>query len=714
MKSIMLGQLATKEKYVFIYQTIITLFACIVLILLNPVDFFSHGYFVDETIYQNITTNDIIGNIDLETQNYECTFIPISRHFAGFEINLANHPEGNTGHLYLNVKDDTGKILDKMKVDLSKVTEGNWYKVIANKELKKDKEYTLEISAQSCENYPYLQIISPDILSQNEVEGDLLIRCAYAHSTFTKDEKILITMYIVAAWMLLFSIKIKRKHIRLILKNAAVFTFLIAVLSWNFMYNFMDIQNIQFENFQVDSETLVAGPIYADYNSVTDTLNGYGLGRYSDGKGDLYGYNATWLTDDNWTDGYSNYQAAIVLKNGKYTENVAKEGDYILFANGNKLMITDVIKGDWYTNIYLDSSDVLTKSRYGSLDNIVFVSKDGQMHDKGIFMKPYSSQYGLQGKVFRYIARHLNPLNAITELNLLCSLISAIVFLSLVLLLRKKYNNLLAACFFITFWISPWLVNFARNLYWVEFTWFLPMIFGLLCSYKINNGKIRIICYIGTFVSILIKSLCGYEYISTIMTGTIAYLLIDFIVALCNRNIKQALQVFRVVILVGISALAGFCVAMCMHAEIRGGGDILTGIKYIVEGDLLRRTRGADLNYFNNLDLYALMASSWETISIYFNFSTELITGLSGNLFPVICIAPLIIFAYEINLKKYHYEEWAMYIVFFMATISWFVLAKQHSYIHTHMNYVLWYTGFIQICFYIIVKTMVFKKFRKE
>ena len=45
-----------------------------------------------------------------------------------------------------------------------------------------------------------------------------------------------------------------------------------------------------------------------------------------------------------------------------------------------------------------------------------------------------------------------------------------------------------------------------------------------------------------------------------------------------------------------------------------------------------------------------------------------------------------------------------MFIVFLGTTLSWFILGKAHSYVHTHMNYVLWYFGFIQICLYIIIK----------
>ena len=39
----------------------------------------------------------------------------------------------------------------------------------------------------------------------------------------------------------------------------------------------------------------------------------------------------------------------------------------------------------------------------------------------------------------------------------------------------------------------------------------------------------------------------------------------------------------------------------------------------------------------------------------------------------------------------------------FLTSVSWFVLAKSHSYVHTHINFVLWYMGYVQVCLYVIV-----------
>ena len=105
----------------------------------------------------------------------------------------------------------------------------------------------------------------------------------------------------------------------------------------------------------------------------------------------------------------------------------------------------------------------------------------------------------------------------------------------------------MAFIFYITFLLSPWIVNFARNLYWVEFTWFLPMLIGLYCSYRIHSKNCRIFCYVAGFLTIAAKCLCGYEYISTIMLGLIAFLLIDFLKSVFEKDFKKSKLLFNTI-----------------------------------------------------------------------------------------------------------------------------------------------------------------------
>lgn len=233
------------------------------------------------------------------------------------------------------------------------------------------------------------------------------------------------------------------------------------------------------------------------------------------------------------------------------------------------------------------------------------------------------------------------------------------------------------------------------------------MAVGIFCAWKISNRKCRIASYVMAYIAITAKCLCGYEYISVIMMGLIAFLLADLVKAVADKDKNKIKLEVRTILIIGIVAVCGFATAICMHAPLRENGDLIAGIKSIFEHDVLKRTVGGNLNEFSTSLWDSFNASVWTVFCQYFHFSTEVITGIGGNLFPILCVIPLCIFGAEARNKHLNVELFVMYIIFFLTAESWFILAKSHSYIHTHMNYVLWYFGFIQICFYIIVNKIV-------
>lgn len=312
----------------------------------------------------------------------------------------------------------------------------------------------------------------------------------------------------------------------------------------------------------------------------------------------------------------------------------------------------------------------------------------------------YASQYGLQGKIFQIFSK-------VRGKHAMCIFATAFVLALLCFLISKKYNKLLAFCFFATFLTSPWIVNFARNLYWVEFTWFIPMLLGLICSLNFKNQKIAFICYGGVFAAVLVKSLCGYEYLSVILLAMISFLLIDFLEAVFVKDSAKAKIFARHILLLGIFAVAGFVLAILLHANLRGSGNILEGLKSIYEGDVLRRTLGGNPENFHPVYKASFDASIKKVIAMYYNFYTEIISGLGGRFFVLLSLAPIAIFINSSLEKKLNLQKVFLYFVFYATCISWFVLGKSHSFIHTHMNYVLWYFGFVEVCFYVIADEII-------
>lgn len=680
----------------------------IFMILIGPLDCFTHGFFYDEIDCGQIAEDGWKTAYDLGEEAYEMQFSPQENHFAGFEIYLINQPDGNSGSLLLVVSDTSGRELDTIEIDLSKVRAATWYKVYTTAKLKARETYTLKFVANNCSTYPYLQAVDEDYLSPETITGDVLLAYAYAKSTFSFQDKVIICLFILAFGLFCgtFLVSAKRK---ICCKMASVVLLMVGILTWNYMYNSMDNMNDRFNGFQADSETLVTGVIYAEEDGVyfnNDDERGFGMGRYFDLKGSLESYGMNYISDENWYQGYSRSESAIVVNSNIYSKDVAIIGNYILFENGETYQITNIEDNGSNIVIYLNAGKVLSSAKNGSLDDAQFFDSNMQPLAKSR-IEAYKSQYGLNGKIFRHMARYLEDDQEIAILNLFCCLLTALIFALIVLLIFEKYNITMAGCFFVVFWLSPWVVNFARNLYWVEFTWYIPMLIGLFCSWRIEKKKCRVISYAATFLSIFIKCLCGYEYISVVMMALIGFLLVDLIKYIFEKDRNKCRLLLRTIVIIGVIALGGFFAAICVHAPLKGDGSVIEGIKNIFEQDVLRRTAGGDLNDFHESLWPSFNASIWETYSKYFHFETEVITGITGNIFPLLCVVPLCIFLFDYAKKRLNVEEMAMYIIFFLTSISWFCLAKGHSYIHTHMNYVLWYFGFVQICIYIIVNRCV-------
>lgn len=688
----------------------ISMVTIVLIYLIGPGDTFSNGFNCNPVAYEQIPKESIINTVSLENQIYEATFSPQEQHFAGFEVLLINQTE-NSGKLIIEICKTNGKVIKRVTKNLNKIPTNTWYSVYASANLKPKTEYMIRISAEDYKYAPYLIMVDDAYLPVETTSGNLLISYAYAESSLSLSDKILFALYVIIFWIAGCAIILRNSKFAKVIKTVAVLLLLIVILTWNYIYNSMDNQNNTFGEFQSDSESIVTNVLAAEHNAV-EVCN-FGLGFYSDVTGTWYPYSyaRASVTNESFTNGYSLLENAIELNESEYTKMAALTGNYVSFPNGDVLRITDVQpeqvqngdKVEKYLKVYLDTTDIMDENRYGNINGITFLNAQKESYPVGI-LTPYTSQYGLQGKVFRHLMHFIKYENAVTVFHVLCSIATASVFVIIVFMLYKKYNLLFAGCFYITFWLSPWIVNFARNLYWLEFLWFAPMAIGLFCAWKINSRKCRIASYVAAFIAITVKCLCGYEYISSIMLGLIAFLLIDLLIALATKQKKKLLLLFRTILIIGVIALLGFFAAICMHAVFKGNGQLLEGIKRIIQEDVLRRTSGGNLSDFDSANWPAFNASYWTVICKYFKFSTQIIVGIQGNVFPVLCSVPILIFIYDICNNKVNIQWMSMYLVFFITAISWFVLAKSHSYFHTHINFVLWYFGYIQVCFYIIIQ----------
>lgn len=380
--------------------------------------------------------------------------------------------------------------------------------------------------------------------------------------------------------------------------------------------------------------------------------------------------------------------------------NIAKSDFFNSFQKDSESLVLGKIINDKYsisnTNYGLGFAYIDENGTYGPniMDSYVILKDNIEAKKFNV----YQSQVGLQGFIYSFIFNNLNiNINKIKALTLATSIAMAITIFLLSYLLWIIIGKEFAIIFYLSMILSPWIVSFSSNLYWVSFTWFLPAIFSFLVFVDIDNKRkyIWLFCFM---LSIFIKSLCGYEYLSTI----VLFALSVFFIApfLENSSISKNKLLKYIVIIFGLS-IFGFLLAIGIHSLLRGEGDLLLGLKNIYEQDVLRRTFGGDATKFDPVYSDSFNASFLKVIFKYlFMWQTDLVKGIFGITFIALIIINIIML---LKFKKSNSKNLniAMFIIFLLPALSWYFLGKSHSYIHTHMNFVLWYFGFVAVLFYI-------------
>lgn len=369
-------------------------------------------------------------------------------------------------------------------------------------------------------------------------------------------------------------------------------------------------------------------------------------------------------------------------------------------------------------------------------------------HNKDGEFSNYESQFGLQYYLFSFLAeileRDVRFLQAFSAL--LMSLIVVLFFIAI----RREFSQVHAFFFCATLIFSPWVVIFARNLYWVEATWFLPTAITFLYGKRsLISGKSAIKMGALLFAAFLAKFLCGYEYLTTIALSAcapLAYYTMQYQIGL-KRGLVQ-------LVICGISLTLAFSAAVSLHMgySSTSSDTAFNTISIIAKKRLATKDPSVAAKEFCNSSLNneecekhfverfgkSLTSNRFAVIAKYFAMphflpwldrmelnpietatfkaareepSLESIRamfsgiGFRGVAFLTSIIAFLLfnLFVCQAAIKQRSPLSLGL-LVAIIAPLSWFFLAKAHSYVHYHLNYVLWYLVYIPFGMFFFLK----------
>lgn len=331
------------------------------------------------------------------------------------------------------------------------------------------------------------------------------------------------------------------------------------------------------------------------------------------------------------------------------------------------------------------------------------------------FFGTYASQPGGQAILFAVIGKVIGMDNGakLKTFRLFTSLMNGL-FLALILLwIRRSFGWIPALVVLLLILMSYWLTLYGRNLWWVLANFYLPfmVLFYVLNREKKSGHRSWWYFFFLAGITVLIKFLfTGFEYITTALImfciPLLYYKLID------SWSIKKLLQRL---IAIGAGSIAGLLLGtvILVYQISRVQGSISAGISHLKKS-FAKRTSGGEMENFNDqiqesLDASYLdvLADYWKSMAI--DLSQWWMIDLSGTgeiehseliaIFLIFSILVLWLNKKMTNPKRKTKNK-ALIICLWVslsAPLSWFILFKAHSYIHIHMNPIVFYMPFVLI-----------------
>ncbi len=310
----------------------------------------------------------------------------------------------------------------------------------------------------------------------------------------------------------------------------------------------------------------------------------------------------------------------------------------------------------------------------------------------------YPTQYGLQQPVYGFLHGH-TPLDSLGALQLIPSLLTAVVLVALFRRYLVIFGPRFATLFLIGMALSPWFIAFARNLYWNPFVLLLPALAAAFL-YSAEGLWNRRLLLVAVGAAVTLKCLINYEYLTSVAVLAAAVFMVGPYFDKRRTDPKPDFVMAATVMAV---CVAGFVVAFLIHAGARGE-TIIDGIRAMYEQDIARRTYG-DASRFTGEAAESLRATPLDVFRIYlFDWPEQRRMILPGKLFLALLALALAGLAWMfVSRRPGRARAFWLLAVYAFVPFSWYLFAKGHSYTQTHINFVLLYIGFLPALIYVVM-----------
>ena len=309
----------------------------------------------------------------------------------------------------------------------------------------------------------------------------------------------------------------------------------------------------------------------------------------------------------------------------------------------------------------------------------------------------YPTQYGLQQRLYSFL--HANtPLDSLGALQLIPSLLTAVVLVALFRRYLAIFGPRFATLFLLGMALSPWFIAFARNLYWNPFVLLLPALAAAFL-YSAEGVWKRRLLLVAVGGAVTLKCFVNYEYLTCVAVLAAAVFMVGPYFDPRRPDPRPDFVMAATVMAVCVS---GFVVAFLIHAGTRGD-TLIEGIRSMYEQDIARRTYG-DASRFTGEAAESLRASPLDVFRIYlFEWPERRRMIIPGKVFLAMLAVALAGLAWMFVARRpERFRNFWLLSVYAFVPFSWYLFAKGHSYTQTHINFVVLYIGFLPALIYVV------------
>ena len=311
----------------------------------------------------------------------------------------------------------------------------------------------------------------------------------------------------------------------------------------------------------------------------------------------------------------------------------------------------------------------------------------------------YKTHHGTQSIIYslldQYLLSFLVPHQRFFALHLITAFINSIILMLILWQFMRLFNLRKITLFVLvgSLAFAQFLVPFGNNLWWVLGAFFIPFI---ICTWISNTQKNKPSIIFLAAGAMFIKYLfTGYEYITTVWIMSA----LGCVLSLPTFNIKQVFQKTIYPIIGFIIATIGSVFLLVYQIKL-ADGTWKAGWDHLIFS-FLKRSHG---NSASLPEAYAASVDA-QLIPIIKNYFTTVwldISHLIGDGLPIFfrvikwwevvgLFLTVLVLNSVLKINKNLSKIAILTGLSFFAPFSWLIIFKGHSYIHQHMNHIIWW-----------------------